>query len=208
MTVDLHSLLPPVRDQGRRGTCLSIAVNDGHHAARFEPPALSIDYLHYQAVQRDEGSSINGGVSIEALRQALVEVGHPSESECPYSMEPRPSEWVPADPQGDVWRRVTAEAAPTWGVVHSTLSAGRPIVIVLSITDEFFEPLDGVVSDTAGDSRARHAVLGVALHTTENRVLVRNSWGEEWGVNGYAWVSATYLQARCVALITFGEMPT
>jgi len=146
MMVDLRNLLPPVRDQGRRGTCLSIAVNDGHHAARSEPPALSIDYLHYQAVQRDEGSDINNGVSIEAIRQALVEAGHPSESECPYSEDPRPTEWMPANPQGDVWRRITMERAPTWGVVHSTLSAKRPIAIVLSITDEFYEPLDGVVS--------------------------------------------------------------
>lgn len=205
MTVDLRNLLPSVRDQGRRGTCLSIAMNDGHHAARSEPPALSIDYLHYQAVQRDEGSNINDGVSIEAIRQALVEAGHPSESECPYSTDPRPTEWMPAHPQGNVWRRITTEPTPTWGVVHSTLSAKRPIVIVLSITDGFYEPLDGVVSETAGTSRARHAVLGVGLHPIENRVLVRNSWGDEWGVGGHAWLSATYLQARCVALITFGE---
>jgi hypothetical protein len=208
MTVDLRSLLPPVRDQGRRGTCLSIAVNDGHHAIRSKPPTLSIDYLHYQAVQRDEGSNINNGVSIEAIRQALLEAGHPAESECPYSSAPRPSDWVPAHPEGDVWRRVTIEPAPTWGFVHSTLSAKRPIVIVLSITDEFYEPVDGVVSDTAGTSRARHAVLGVGLHATEARVLVRNCWGEEWGVGGHAWLSATYLQARCSALVTFGEMPT
>jgi hypothetical protein len=208
MAVDLRSLLPAVRDQGRRGTCLSVAVNDGHHAARCEPPALSIDHLHYEAVQRDEGSDINDGVSIEAIRQALMEAGHPSESECPYSPSPRSHEWTPPEPQGEVWRRGTNEPAPTWNVVYSTLSAKRPIVIVLSITDQFYEPPDGVVSDTAGTSRARHAVLGVGLHAAENQVLVRNSWGNDWGMDGYAWVSAAYLQARCVALITFKEKTT
>jgi hypothetical protein len=159
-------------------------------------------------VQRDVGVDINSGVSIHAVRRALVETGHPSESECPYSAVRRPTKWVPANPRGDVWRRITAESTPTWGVVHSTLSANHPIVIVLSITDDFYDPRDGLVSEASGTSRARHAVLGVALHPTENRVLVRNSWGKEWGIDGHAWLSASYLQARCIALITFGGRPT
>ena len=185
---------------------MAMAANDGHSCARGSA-ALSVEYLHYQAVQRDEESGINDGVAVEALRAALIEDGHPVDEECPYSPDPRNPDWQPDLPTGELWRRRTEELAPTWGNVYLTLSAQAPVIIVLSITDAFYDVGDGILSDTAGNSRAQHAVLGVALHTSDNRVLVRNSWGAEWGVDGYAWISAEYIQARCVRLIRFGESP-
>ena len=48
------------------------------------------------------------------------------------------------------------------------------------------------------DPLRRHAVVAVAhgLIGTERAVLVRNSWGADWGLAGHAWLPETYLAPR------------
>jgi hypothetical protein len=201
---DLRPHLASVRDQSVRGTCLSIALTDGHHVARGEPPTLSVDYLHYHAAMRHE-VNVNDGVSTDAARAALAEDGQPAEAECPYSFAALAPDWEPPAPVGRVWRRQTRSAAPSWEVVREELENARPAVLILGITDAFWDATDGIVETTDGDARASHAVLVVALGTNSETVLVRNSWGPDWGHNGYAWLSADYVRARCTDVIIFGE---
>lgn len=204
---DMRDLLPAVRDQGVRGTCLTIAVTDGHHAVRACEPELSIDYLHYHAVRREE-CGINEGVSPSTLSEALFKDGQPAASACPYSAVVRDHAWSPPHTKGQIWKRQTTSHAPTWESIHTYLFCNEPIVLVLAITDEFWDASKTLIDKSVGPTRARHAVLAVRLHDTELWVFVRNSWGEEWGRNGYAWISADYIEAHCTSVITFGgEVP-
>lgn len=38
-----------------------------------------------------------------------------------------------------------------------------------------------------------HAVMGVGYDDTKKMVLVRNSWGKEWGENGYFWMPYDFI---------------
>lgn len=202
--VDLRHLLSTVRDQGDRDTCLSIAVSDAHHAVRAVEPELSAEYLHYHSTLRDE-VGVNDGVSVDAVREALLTDGQPGVSECPYSPQRRSLDWTPAAALGTVWRRRSLSIPPVWESIAAALAANRPVVLLLGITDEFWDECKLVIENSRGIPRGRHAVLAVGLHRSERRVLIRNSWGREWGVDGHAWVAATYIHARCATAITFGE---
>jgi hypothetical protein len=106
---------------------------------------------------------------------------------------------------------------PPWhtGVVHELrlandgveedledlLAAGTPIILLVEVTDEFNNPDDDGYVDLpnvrvpAGDY---HAVVCVGAATRPIRgrcLLIRNSWGDYWGLGGYCWLPLAYLVA-------------
>lgn len=203
----LRTILPAARDQGDRETCLSIALSDGHHAARGAEPSLAADYLHFKATVV-EGVGVNEGVSVSSAMLALEDDGQPAETECPYSPKVLPTAWKPPPPTGQLWRHRTAAGQGHWNTIAAHVGGGRPVVVVMAIDDAFWTPIGGVVEAPSGQVRASQAVLGVAIANQAERLLVRNSWGPEWGDGGYAWLSFVYVAARCKAVITFNGAVT
>jgi len=202
---DLLDVLPPVRDQGDRATCLSLALTDGHHGTRRVGPPLAADFLHYHAAAH-AGTNVNLAVSDVAGVFALGAMGQPAEAECPYLPTPLPCTWEPPTPTGSVWRRdARVRDDDVAARVSEELGHGRPAVLVLHIDDVFWEPSNGELDAPAGPVRACHAVLAVSMDGS--RVLIRNSWGEEWGSAGYCWLSQEYLASRCSRVIVFGGAP-
>jgi len=182
---------------------LSMALSDGHRGARLTAPCLAADFLHFNA-SAAAGVSINSAVPLSAATSALENSGQPAETECPYSAAARPAGWTPSVPVGAVWRYSTAVAyTDLWTSIARYLDAGRPVVVVMKIDDAFWDPVGGVVEKPLDPPRASHAVLAIAHDAAPSRVLVRNSWGDQWGDEGYAWLSFGYVAARCTAIVTF-----
>jgi Papain family cysteine protease len=207
--VNLFDLFPSIRDQGERDTCLSLALTDGHQVARRSRQALSAEYLHFQASKR-AGVELNQGVPVWAGRQTLSADGQPAEEACPYSAKARPAGWQLPPGITVLWRRET-DLHPdraSESVRHS-LERGRACVVVIRINDAFIHGSRSrsVIQDFTGPDRGVHAVLvvGILQEMTPPAFLVRNSWGAEWCVEGYGSLSESYLEARCVGVISYLE---
>ena len=103
-----------------------------------------------------------------------------------------------------------SEASPnSVATITAELDAERPVVVALLLGERFYAPgPSGAIVPGHGDADTDyHAVLVVGHGRDESQpyVLVRNSWGSEWGLDGHAWVAASYLEPRLYAL---GRFPT
>lgn len=194
---DYRSGLSPVQDQGERPTCVSFATSVAHEHARGVMTALSAEYLHYFAANPSKGATFP-----DAARALLVE-GQPQEADCPYQHSEPPKDWTP--PSGvQVYRRECELHHGNLGAVKDAISRGRLAVLGLTISKDFFQPEYPWKIPSDGPIVGQHAVVAVALGTSESNlhVLVRNSWGVDWGNHGHAWLGEDYLSKHLRHVMT------
>jgi C1A family cysteine protease len=196
--VDLRPGLPPLRDQGLvRGTCLAFATTTTHEARRrsaADNEDLSTEALFW-AAKEVEGNR-EDGTTFSAVAIALEAPGQPPESAWPYDPARDITEAGYGPPvaatDSAVLRRARLQAvATTVDAITAELAAGNVVVVGFELWEEFelLEDEDELGVPNAGDlNGSYHAVALVGYSELSRRVLVRNSWAEEWGDGGYAWI--------------------
>jgi hypothetical protein len=207
---DLRGRFGPARDQGARPTCLAFAVSDAHAALRDPWHALSCEFAFYHA-QRRAGRSPSSGAVLPAMLMALKNDGQPVEGDWPY-LDALPADIDTYGPpkKVTVFRRDGEPRPDGLDEIVAQLDAGRPSLVLMMISDSFYLPdAEGVVRAPSGetpDPTRRHAVVAIGHGQMDGirAVLVRNSWGADWGVEGHAWLPESFIAPRLtrVALLT------
>ncbi len=187
---DFRSVLGPIRDQGSRPTCFSHAASVAHEKCTNVPSPLSPEYLHYFAT----GGDIGGGSTPPKMQQSLMKNGQPEEAHCPYGSSTGIPKWSP--PKGlSVYKRKSEIRTPTLKEVERAISQESIPVLVITLPIGFYSPANPWIVPATGVTRGLHAVAGVALGDFAGRrlVMVRNSWGSDWGDGGHVWLDETFL---------------
>jgi C1A family cysteine protease len=199
--VDLRGSFGSARDQDPRPTCMAFAASDAHAAARNGWDPLSTEWAYYHALKRDGGLP-DQGVTLDAVLATIKSDGQPVEAEWPYIKAPiaDPKSWKPPAAAKQLFFRDHNACSVTVQGVIENLNAGTPVLITMTLSNAFFRPdAEGIVErNEPTDPKRHHAVIAVGhgQRGAAGFVLIRNSWGEAWGLKGHAWIAVDYLRSR------------
>lgn len=200
---DLGEIFGPARDQGARPTCLAFAASDLHAGMREAWAPLSCEFLFYHA-QRRAGRPPTIGATVAATLDALRHDGQPREEGWPY-LDPPPADavsWRPPADVGELHRWAGEERPDSIDGIVAMLDRGRPVLVLLYLSASFDaagpEGLVAPAENERPDVARRHAVVAIGHGGYEGQcaVLIRNSWGDGWGMGGHAWLTESFLKPR------------
>jgi Papain family cysteine protease len=206
--VDLRKYCSPIGDQGQTGRCSAFAWTHANEMARNivsnESQRLSPNYtmLEFQRMQGDakdyEYAHSGGDGTVNGPEPGKVLVEHGT---CSQELWPDDDE-QPAKREEELARdaeRFHLEGTPlpiAIDDVKKVLSAGSVVHVSMN-TGEVFSDVgrDGVfnAAEAPWGRHGRHAMLIVGY--TGNFFILKNSWGTDWGDQGYCYVPKNVLAA-------------
>lgn len=218
--VDLRDgLVPEVYDQGQIGSCTANAIAAAfqfdlrkENLADFLPSRLFI-YYNERALEGKTG--FDAGAQLRDGIKSIAKQGVCPEDEWPYDATPadfeggpfprgaRDGERPPARCYEDALRnRATSYARLNHrdlDQLRGCLASGYPFVFGFTAYESLESddvrktgniPLPQPDEQVIGG----HAVLAVGYDDAQKTFLIRNSWGAQWGQNGYGTMPYAYLQ--------------
>lgn len=200
--VDLRRWMTPVENQGAIGSCTANALASAveYLALRGEGQRVDVSrlFIYFNqrlwrgSVRKDAGAAISWGIRV------LAHLGVPDERMWPYHPDlfavqpPEPVYRAALDHRIVDWCRV-----PLHGdAIRACLTEGFPIVFGVR-TYSSFERIgkDGLCATPSSGEKdnGAHAMLLVGYDDAEQLFIVRNSWGIDWGDQGYCYLPYKYL---------------
>ena len=203
--VDLRGHLSPIEDQSAVSSCTANAIAGAYEylamRALGESDDVSRLFIYYNARKIWDSEDEDCGSSITAAIEALEELGACSEATWPYDPE-----MVLEEPPEEAYEEAInfcVESAQELEVdlfaMKHCLAEGYPFVFGLSLFASFDDmDEDGYIpmpseDETSRSSHGAHAMICVGYDDEEEVFIIRNSWGEDWGDDGYCYIPYEYM---------------
>jgi C1A family cysteine protease len=205
-SVDLRSTgyLPDVWDQGNLGSCVAHGTGAAYSfdlakqggAKNFTPARL---FIYYNGRVIENTVSSDSGLTIADGAKSINQYGCPPETDWAYDISQYTAK-PPTVAYADGAARQTVKYArvpQTVADMQACLSTGWPVVIGFTVYESFESsqvagtgvvPMPGSNESTLGG----HCTLLIG-YQPDGTWILRNSWGIDWGQQGYFTMPQKYL---------------
>jgi hypothetical protein len=197
--VDLSEKLPTPGNQGRQSSCVGWATGYALKAYQEKLETNTVLYFSPSFIYNQINNGRDGGSSMVDALNILSQQGICTYNEMPYNENDyltKPSEIQKSSAKKyriDFWRRVNIMDIKE---VKAQINAGYPVVIA-AVVDEGFGKIKlydskSIWKKQLGNRLGGHAMVVIGYDDNNNAFKIINSWGTEWGANGYGWIDYNY----------------
>ncbi len=199
---DLSQYLPKVGSQGKQGSCVAWAT--GYYLKSFHENyedaedgilamanEMSPAYIYNQIKVTDcSGGSVIQHALDTIVSQGIVEwnVMVYNENEC--STQPTDLQKITAEPN-KIENYFYLDPDLVFEQTKASLLNNQPVVIAITIDRSYFGARDDngeFIYRKFKSADGGHAMLVVGYDDEKNAFKVVNSWGKEWGNQGFVWI--------------------
>ncbi len=202
--VDLRNLSSVIEDQGSIGSCTANAIVGAIEMLinKLGKPYEDLSRLFiYYNTRTLQGTLSNGdityGTSIREAIKTCVDIGVCTEEIWPYAnmlwnILPSVNAYTDA-----LRHRVTNYySIMNHEHIRYAVAEGYGVVFGIQIYDSFQNtPSSGIVPEN-DIALSGHAMVIVGYNDQEQKYIVRNSWGTDWGNNGYCFMDYNYVNSE------------
>lgn len=211
-----HQVLA-VRNQEDEGSCTAFAatamayqtyVADGWHNP-FPPSPRFTYYTERQILQAQYGVATataedTGGYG-RAVVQALAQYGITNEHNCPYAPDGNPLDVLATAPDAETYANAYKHRATIYSSVAQDLASmqacladGYGFIVGILVYQSFEGPQAGQTGNVPMPAPGEtllggHELWVCGYRDTDQRFIVQNSWGTDWGDGGYIYLPFAYL---------------
>jgi len=220
-TTDLRQWCPAILDQGQLGSCTAnagaglLGYFENRAFGKYIDPSRLFLYKATRNLMKESGDT---GAYLRTTMGAMVLFGVPPEEYWPYTdkkpdfdVEPTAFCYSFAENYKSIkYVRLDPSGTPKETLLNSiktNLTAGLPSIFGFTVYNSIYKAKGGEIPiPCAGEKMVGgHAIVAVGYDdkkTIKNpdcdkestgAILIRNSWGIEWGDKGYGWLPYDYV---------------
>ncbi|CAF0784632.1 unnamed protein product [Adineta ricciae] len=205
-SVDFRPNMPPVEDQSQIGSCTANSLAGAYEyiikKSEGNDIAVSRLFIYYNERAKENPSNItDSGATLTDGIETIEEFGVCLESFWPYDISQVNTKPSDEAYQEAVGHKITnaLQVNRDLNEMKSCLAQGFPFAFGLQLYPSFNKATTGGVvrmpssDELSGQPLGGHALLAVGYSDQSQSFIVRNSWGQDWGDQGYCYIPYDYM---------------